>query len=521
MAENNFPIEEEKNNPSPAISLEPLTPTNESEPAHVDLHPEHRKRHRVRNAISILVGLIGIGMIAFGAYAYSLTKNEIVDKENQTNFFGQLHRIIDNDVEPLQGEQDDRINIALFGIGGEGHEGGQLTDTMMVASIKPSTHQVALISIPRDLQVAFYNEKDTKEQYPEYYKMNSALFRGGIDLAIDKVEEVTGLPMHYYVLVDFAGFRDLIDTVGGLDITIDTSFSDSQYPNYNYGYLPTLYFKAGPEQMNGERALQFSRSRHGTNGEGSDFSRARRQQKILEALREKMLSTSTLLNPATLSGILKDIGDHASTNAEIWEMVRFAKLAQDVDTSTIINQVISDGPGGLVYSDRVGAEGAYVLIPNAGLGDYSEIRAMAVDIFDLPSEAEKTAATEALNAEAAVVTIQNGSGITGLGSQKAEKLTSAGVTVTSVNNALVTSVSQTVVYDLTNGAKPSTVQALVDTLGLEVADVVRATLPDTNSSVRLATDINPSIINMTTLPAQIDIVVLLGKDQYSSNETSE
>lgn len=469
------------------------------------------RRHRVRNGVLIALLIVGIGLIGFGIYAYQLTKNQIVEKDDQANFFQQVHRIVDNDSEPLKGEEEDRINIALFGIGGEGHEGGQLADTIMVASIKPSTNQVALISIPRDLNVAFYAPNSN---YPEYHKINSAIFRAGNDGAVDVVSDVTGLDTHYYVVADFEGFRDVINTLGGIDIDVETAFTDYQYPDYNYGYQ-TIRFAQGVQHMDGETALQYARSRKGNNGEGSDFKRAVRQQKVLEAVKEEALSSSTYLNPVTVTQLLQNVGDHIATNAEAWEMVRFAEIAQKIEREKIINSVITNDSDGLVYEDTTNG---YNLIPNLGLGKYAEIHEMALEIFDSAvEEAEQEEQTASAKTEDAVIVVQNGTTITGLAGTTAENLSAEGVNVSHVGNAVARNVAETVIYDLTNGAKPATLTLLEEETGGESEN---ATLPASDSAVRLATDVDSSIVDLSTVPEDVDFIVLLGTDAAGTNPTN-
>jgi LCP family protein required for cell wall assembly len=502
----------------------PLLPTEPPEPSpHLPEQPHSHesvkvnldqrqgwRRHPLRIGILGFLVLVGMGMVGFGVYAYRFTTTNITDKVNQQSFFGQMRRIIDSDAEPLRGEKDDRINIALLGQGGDNHPGGTLIDTIMVVSIKPSTNQVALLSLPRDLVVPYQLTEGS--DYIEYLKINNAVYYGGVELAKEKITDVTGLEMHYYALVDFAGFRDIIDSLGGVDVTVVNPFTDYEYPDYNYGYQ-TVSFTAGTQHMSGEKALQFSRSRHGNNNEGSDFARAARQQLILEAVRQELLSASTFLNPTKVTGVFYDVGDHVSTDMEIWEMLRFAEIAKDIDREKITNEVVDNREGGLLFDDR-GQNNAYILIPRAGLGDYSEIHALAEELLDAPSSAERVAAT----GEDAIVTIQNGSSITGLATSTADVLTDRGLTIDGVGNGLTKATTQTVVYDVSDGAFPLTAALLADYFGVVVQS---ASLPSaTNSSVRTASDVDPLRVDVGLLPSGVDFIILLGSDAPSSQNTA-
>src|SRR6185369_16536807 len=139
------------------------------------------------------------------------------------------------DVTKLKGEGDGRVNILVLGIGGAGHEAPNLSDTMMVISFDPKTKDAAMLSIPRDLYVKIPATSHTGVQYG---KINAANVYGGPELAARVVSNVIGVPIHYYVLIDFSGFRQAIDAVGGVDINVPTAIYDPDYPcdNERGGY---------------------------------------------------------------------------------------------------------------------------------------------------------------------------------------------------------------------------------------------------------------------------------------------
>ncbi len=196
-----------------------------------------------RSVIGLLlvIIMIGIGFLTKTVLSINSTNDSSGKK---IGFFEQIKHLVVNPEDKLKGESDDRINILLVGIGGSGHQGAYLADTIIVASFKPSTNDVAMLSIPRDLYV----------EIPEFgwRKINNAMAfgttsdypGGGEALLAEVVEDVIDLPIHYYARIDFAGFRKIIDDFGGLDIYVDQSFTDYQYPDYNFGYKP-VSFKQG------------------------------------------------------------------------------------------------------------------------------------------------------------------------------------------------------------------------------------------------------------------------------------
>ena len=206
-----------------------------------------------RWARRIILGVILVGLIGSGVFGYKIIAAGNKISAAERSVLGQLKDLLFNQGTTLAGETEGRINIMLLAIGGEGHKGQNLADTIMVACIRPATNQVALLSIPRDLYVQVPDE-----QY--YTKINAVHSHGesakrdqGPALLRETVETVTGLPIHYYGRVDFTAFKEIIDAVGGISITIDTTFFD---------YWHKIAFSSGTEVMDGERAMAFVRARY-------------------------------------------------------------------------------------------------------------------------------------------------------------------------------------------------------------------------------------------------------------------
>ena len=387
----------------------------------------------------------------------------------------------------LDGEEEDRINVLLLGIGGKQHDGPYLSDTIMIASIKPSTHGLALISIPRDLvvQIPDYGWRKINEvdSYGELSKEGA-----GAEFARQTLSALFDIPLHYVVRLDFNGFEQIVDTLGGLDITVDQTFTDYTYPTLNYKYQ-TVSFKAGPQHMDGATALKFVRSRHSINNhEGSDFARSKRQQKVILALKEKLLSFSFLSNPQKISTVTKELHDSIATNIQGWELLRIAALARQIDETAIINTSI-DGASGLVYDDII--QGAYVLRPSDGT--YDAIKARMRNVYlpgalepiplpavkravpekkaeggikkdaetSAPPISQKPTAVEIIPQESATITIRNGTAVEGLASKNADMLTQLQFTIESLGNAAMKGVEKTILIDQSKGKKPNALGKLL------------------------------------------------------------
>lgn len=424
----------------------------------------------------------------------------------------QLQELVVPPEKFLQGEADDRINVLLLGMGGEGHEGALLTDTIIVASFQPSTKSVGLFSLPRDLVVAFPNK--------EYRKINAANAYGeqqgakpGAGALVTKsaVETVIGGPIQYFVRVDFSGFARLVDDVGGVDITVEQAFTDYQYPTEDFGYQ-TVSFKQGRQHMDGKTALTYVRSRHGNNGEGSDFARSRRQQQVLVALKEKLFSVGTLLNPPAIAKVFDTLGKHVQTNFQPWELMKLAGMGKTVNRDAMANRVLDTTPEGLL-ANETGIDGAYILVPRAGIGKYQEIHNAFARLFDSPTTLRQ-----------ATVELQNGTTIAGLAARTALTLRGLPFAEIRQRNAAVRSVQTTVIYDLSTGENAFLLTALKERLGAEVASPVPSFLQPINRaagrSASLA-NLRTSVTNAKALEALrqdpslagVDYVVILGRDQ--------
>ena len=494
----------------PAKKKKTTEPTKEKEskqkPIKKDTGPKpaRRKFFLVGKIIIAVIVIILIGAAVFGYIVVASTEGKIVDKDDKSSLLRQLGYLVTSPDKPLVGQEQDRINFLLLGMGGPGHAGGQyLTDTIIVASFKPSTEQVAMISVPRDL-VVFLSDSYGYRKINNTYAFGETddEFESGIDLSVDVIEEVMGLEIHYWTTIDFEGFRQVVDTLEGVETCVENAFVDYQFPDYNFGYQ-TISFAEGCQTMMGEEALQYARSRKGTGGEGSDFARSKRQQQIIMATKEKFFSVSTLMSPSKISEIIDSVGNHIKTNMEVWEMVNLAKLASDINEDEIINKVLDNDSGGILHAEIIPETGAYVLIPDAGLGNYKDIHALANIIFEYGE----------ILAEGAIIEIRNGTTIAGQAQKTKNFLAAMDYEIDRIGNATITDNQTTIIYDLTNGQKPKTLANLKDILDAQVAYTVPDYLLESNSNVNANENIN---LNTNTSLEDIDFLIILGFDQETN-----
>ena len=378
----------------------------------------------------------------------------------------------------VKGQTTDRINVLLLGQGGVEHEGPYLTDTIIIASYKPSTGQVAMISIPRDLQVESKELGKVKINAINAYGEVQGYPGGGSALVAKTIEDVFKIPIHYWIRVDFEAFKKIIDILGGIEVNIERSFTDYQYPAGENKYK-TVSFEKGLQTLNGERALEYVRSRHSAEEEG-DFSRARRQQKLLLALKDKILSSSTYLRVDKIAAIYNELQKNVQTNAQIWEIPNFIRLYQKYGISDITTKILDDSPLGPFYS-TIDENGAYILLPK--ISDFSEVQFIIKNIFTI-SDIKK---------EVPRLAIQNGTTRAGLAQGTAEILKTFEFKIAQISNAKSQNYKKTVLYDFTGGEKEKSRKFLETTL-------------QTKSQKTL-----PVIDNVEN----IDFLIILGEDQIS------
>ena len=345
------------------------------------------KKKKSTHLKTITISALLIGIFLFTTYAF------LPHVKNFWNSFLKGPSIVMSFLksDPKELKQDDNItNILLLGIdkrssepyiykgvNGAEEKNGFLADTIIVVSYSHVDKSVSMLSIPRDLWVEIPAFSDV---YKQSTKINAAYSigdmygyeGGGLALMKNVVSDILGIPIHYAARVDFEGFVKGIDVLGGVDINVDNTFDDYMYPREGYENAPIserfihLYFDAGLQHMDGETALRYARSRQGTNGEGSDFARARRQQKVILAVREKARNLNIFDSLSKISNLLETFGQSVETDINISEMMLFYKLGKDFNPDDIKTYVLDNGDSeaSLLYHpplEQFG--GGWVLLP--------------------------------------------------------------------------------------------------------------------------------------------------------------
>ncbi|MBI4079393.1 MAG: LCP family protein [Candidatus Levybacteria bacterium] len=297
-----------------------------------------------------------------------------------------------------------RINILVLGIGGGRHDGPLLTDTIIYAGIDSNGQKTTLVSLPRDLWIPEMKAKiNTAYAYGEAKRKG-----GGLVLTTAIVQKILQQPVDYAVRIDFNGFIKAIDTIGGVDVNVERSFEDSEYPlsgkeTDTCGFegeefekratssaileafpcrFEHIQFEKGLQHLNGETALKFVRSRHAKGEEGTDFARAKRQEKVIDAFKAKIFSLGTLVNPSRIISLYDVFKESIDTNIKEDEYDDFIKLARKMENAKTNSVVFYYTPyyekeQGMVINPPVSDayEGQWVIIPRLGAGNYTEMQA--------------------------------------------------------------------------------------------------------------------------------------------------
>lgn len=441
----------------------------------------------------LLASIFVIFFVIFVVFASSVafSNENLIRGLSKLDFLIQFGDLINGSDRPLKGESEDRINFLLIGIGGKNHEAGTLADTIIIATLKPSTKQIALISIPRDLYV--------KPQEQNWMKINAISAYAekknpgsGPEALKSFLSQLLETEIHYYGEVDFEGFEKLIDEFGGVDLIVENDLIDYSYPikgrESAYPYesrFEKLVIKKGEHHFNGSIALKYARSRHALGREGSDFARSKRQQKILLALKDKILVPGTLFNLTKINALLDMYKDNVSTNMEIWEMVKLLGIAKEIDFSSLISFSLIDNA--MLYDQMI--NGAYVLLPYGG--NFEKISFVWKNIFNIGTStvaidktkwaefkdtttSTKSSSTEKLinvvtedtlddtelikkenetttKPTKASIEIQNGTFIDGWASQEKSKLINKGFDITKIGNANLRDYKNIKIYDFSKG----------------------------------------------------------------------
>ncbi len=395
------------------------------------------------------------------------------------------------DPDMLKGEGSGRINVLLLGVGGQGHEAPDLTDTILIMSIDPINHKTALLSIPRDLWVKVPDHGSMKINAAyetgkyDYLKKqdpsntNTAAVEAGFATADKAIEDVTGIPIHYHMLVNFQAFKQAIDTVGGITVDVPETLVDPTFTRENGGSA-TIATK-GTQTFSGTKALMYVRSRHTS----SDFARSQRQRAVIIALQQKIFTLGVMSNPAKISSLMDAFGNNVVTDLSLSNVSRLYSITKKIPSNQIQSVGLTDEGNVLVTTGMI--SGQSVVYPMAGLNDYSKIQ----------SYVRNTLKDGYLAKENGKVLVLNGTENAGAATTASDVLKSYGYNVIGTTDAPTHAYTKTVIVDMTKGKKPYTAHYLKDRYHVSS---VTTKLPDSTINTQNA-----------------DFVIILGEDETTNS----
>jgi anionic cell wall polymer biosynthesis LytR-Cps2A-Psr (LCP) family protein len=343
------------------------------------------RRKILSHVTSVRIFLIVFFLIFFGVMGFLAVK--AFRTFDIPFYYNTARNFITAPVSQLA-QHNGRTNILVMGKAGGAHDGPDLTDTMMVVSVGLSSPDVKIISIPRDMWIP---EMRAKINSAYYWGIQKNV--GGFSFAEAEVSQVIGVPVHYGAVINFEGFKEIIDVLGGVNVDVENSFTDYYYPvpgrendtcggrdpDYMCRY-ETLTFDAGAQVMNGERALKFVRSRHAEGIEGTDIAREARQAKVIEAVRNKLADKKTYKSPKKDMELIKVILGSIETDVDYPTGAIIARRIYEsrnsISSYTIPEDLLLNVRPSPLYDMQA------VFIPKAGNGKWQEINAWVLFVLN-------------------------------------------------------------------------------------------------------------------------------------------
>jgi LCP family protein required for cell wall assembly len=359
-----------------------------AEPLHGSLDdapPPSEKPKWKRVLKRVLVGLLIVLIVAGGWLGWKFFANsiKIFGWKGITDVFKNVK---------LDGESEGRVNILLAGNSADdpGHNGAQLTDSIMLVSINtkdPTNKSAYIMSIPRDLYVDIPGNGYAKinEAYQDGEKdtfSESGYPDGGMGLLEKTVSQHFGVKVHYYALVNYTALEQAVNAVGGIQVTVQSTDPRGLYdpsPDLRNNRQPLVKLPNGTVTLNGIQALGLARARgdhRGAYGYGlGDFTRTENQRKILVGLKEKATGLGTLSNPVKLGQLMDSFGNNVKTDFNAGEVRRLNTLMKDVPSNRIVSASLNSANGKNLLMNYRTRSGQSALVPAAGVDDYSDIQA--------------------------------------------------------------------------------------------------------------------------------------------------
>ncbi len=365
----------------------------------------------------------------------------------------------------------ERVNVLLMGTDCRPVDKGVCrTDTMLLATLDPKTYTAGVVSFPRDLWVPIPGVGESRINTANWYGAINKYPGGGPALAKKTVEYNFGRRVHYYVLIDFNGFRKAIDALGGIDINVPKAIDDPVYPTEDYRTMH-IHFNAGPQHLNGEQALQYARTRY----QDGDFGRNRRTIQVLLAARDKAMRLDLL---PKLPALLQSMAGTFETDMKPPEIIALAQIAAKVKAENIKSGSV-DQTMTVEFRASTGADVLW----------FDRIKVGHLIDQIIPRDAATNGQSSKVKQEAASIIVLNGTSDEQMAERTTKYLQKQGFQIYSYGNADRFDYANTVLVDYT-GNKSATIAELAKIFRVEPANIRR----------------------IANIKSDVDIRVILGAD---------
>lgn len=339
---------------------------------------------------------------------------------------------------PLKGQDQGRVNILLAGNSSDAtdHGGASLIDSIMLVSVNTRENTAFMLSIPRDLWVnvpgAGYGKINTTGAVEGFSE--NGFPKGGIGALEKTLSTTLGIDIHYYSLVNYSAFKDAVNSVGGIDVNIQSADKRGLYdPSFRPHEGGPLKLANGPNHLNGQIALNLARARgdpyNGVSGAygfpQSDFDRTNHQRMMMLALKDKAISAQVLSNPTKVGKLMDSVGNNVKTDFQLNELTSLFHLMKGVKTSNIQSLSLNNADGKNLLVNYTAPGGQSALAPALGPEDYSGIKAYLSKVMN------SNKATQ----EGAKIVVLNGGEVVGLAREEGDYLGKKGLNVTEVTDA--------------------------------------------------------------------------------------
>jgi polyisoprenyl-teichoic acid--peptidoglycan teichoic acid transferase len=324
---------------------------------------EQNNLHKFFNKLLSLVVIIVLVLFSYFTYLVISTSGQVFQSDatasctswfcNIQNGIANVPKIFSSDVK-IKGQDLGRTNFLLVG---KDKSGLGLTDTIIVVSLFHTQKKIVTLNIPRDFLINYYGNQ---------FKINSLYSTVEAEKPGSGMKELSsflgrefGINIDYWAQTDFNGVKKVVNTLGNIEVNVDKTFTDCEFPDENYDYLPCQTFNAGLQNMTGEKALIYARSRHGNNGEGSDFARSNRQSKVVQSILQKVKTQNLFENVVRGNDFIKILGESVKTNIDPAELKTLYNVTKQIDLKSNylkVNWSVGNG----ILCDSSSADGYYI-----------------------------------------------------------------------------------------------------------------------------------------------------------------